>query len=236
MSCFLRPAIAMIELIFAIVIIGIVMMSAPELLSRASHNSYITIQQESINEASTQMSIMLDYAWDENDTFHTTVLNVTHGDSTLNATKMPQKRRAGTPLLSHRVYKSFDGLEFQASHIGLDTGEAFENIDDIDDFNGTLVHLTLIDTPTPKDYILKGTQINLLSTVTYMDDHAEDYHTGGGGTLTYRPTFNAVSPSTNIKHLQVTLTSTSDAQLLDTNITLHAFSCNIGTYSLEEKE
>ncbi len=44
-----RPAIAMIELIFAIVIIGIVLMSVPQLISTAAKSGYVTIQQEAIS-------------------------------------------------------------------------------------------------------------------------------------------------------------------------------------------
>jgi len=234
---FLRPAIAMIELIFAIVIMGIVMMSAPQLLSTASNSGYVAIQQEGINEAATQMSIMMDYAWDENNTngSHATVLNVTNGDNELDGTVTPQKRRAGTPIFSHRLYKSFNGSEFNASVIGLDGSETNQTIDDIDDFNGTSVNLILIQNSI-KDYIEKGNKINIARTVTYMDDNASNYRTGGvGGTLTYSPTFTTMTPTTNIKRLQVTLTSTSGVDELAKTIKLHAFSCNIGSYRLKEK-
>jgi len=233
---FLRPAVAMIELIFAIVVMGIVMLSVPQLLSTASNSGYVAIQQEGINEASTQMSIMMDYPWDENDTngSHTTVLNVTNGDNELDGTGTYQKRRAGTPIHSHRLYKSFDGSQFSASVIGLDGIETINDVDDIDDFNGTTVNLNEVAAST-KDYIEKSNEINIVRTITYMDDNATNYSTGGGGTLNYSPTFTTATPSTNIKRLQVTLTSTSGVDELSKNITLHAFSCNIGTYTLKEK-
>jgi len=232
-----RPAIAMIELIFAIVVMGIVMMSAPQLLSTAADSSYVAIQQEGINEAATQMSIMMDYAWDENDAnaSHTTVLNVSNGDNALDGVVGPKKRRAGTPILSHRLYKSYDGSEFNASAIGFDAGEALATIDDIDDFNGTGVTLALNGAATTKDYIEKGANINIARTVEYMSDNAANYVTGGGGILSYTPTFTTTPPTTNIKRLQVTLTSTSNVAELSKTITLHAFSCNIGSYKLKEQ-
>jgi len=61
-----RPAIAMIELIFAIVIMGIVMMSAPMLVSTASKSGFVAIQQEGISEVASQLNMILSYAWDEN--------------------------------------------------------------------------------------------------------------------------------------------------------------------------
>jgi hypothetical protein len=64
----LRPAIAMVELIFAIVIMGIVLMSAPMLISTASKSGYVAIQQEAINEAASQVNMIMGYHWDENNT------------------------------------------------------------------------------------------------------------------------------------------------------------------------
>ena len=231
-----RPAIALIELIFAIVIMGIVMLSAPMLLSTANQSGYTAIQQEGINEAATQMTIMMDYPWDENDTngSHAPLLNVSNGDSELDGTLTSPKRRAGTPGLTNRLYKSYDGSEFNASTIGFDGVETIATIDDIDDFNGTAVNLTEI-LASAKDYIEKGGNINIARTVEYMTDSATNYNTGGGGTLSYTPDFNTTAGTTNIKRLQVTLTSSSGVDELSKTIILHAFSCNIGTYKLEEK-
>ena len=249
-----RPAIAMIELIFAIVVMGIVMMSAPQLLSTASKSGYVAIQQEGINEAATQVNMILDYPWDENDTnaSRNTVLVVSNGDSELDANKSSgayNERRAGTPKNSTRLFYGTGGVpggRFNASVIsnsdnGDDAGEdANKSIhrDDIDDFNGTSVNLVLDGAVAgASDYIEKGNKINIARTVNYMNDTAS-YNDGGGagagGTLTFNP-FNNKAGTTNIKHIQVTLTSTSGVAELDKTITLHAFSCNIGTYKLEER-
>ena len=62
----LRPAIAMIELIFALVIMAIVLMSAPMLISTATKSGYVAIQQEAINAAASQVNMIMGYHWDEN--------------------------------------------------------------------------------------------------------------------------------------------------------------------------
>ena len=62
----MRKAIAMIELIFAIVIMGIILMSAPMLISNASQSGYVAMQQEGINEAATQVNMIMGHYWDEN--------------------------------------------------------------------------------------------------------------------------------------------------------------------------
>ena len=61
-----RPAIAMIELIFAIVIMGIILMSAPMLISTAAKSGYVAIQQEAINEAASRVNMIMTFHWDAN--------------------------------------------------------------------------------------------------------------------------------------------------------------------------
>ncbi len=83
-----RPAIAMIELIFAIVIMGIVLMSAPMLISVATKSGYVAILQEAIHEASSQVNMIAGYHWDENDAdelFLDPILGVSAGSSDLDA-------------------------------------------------------------------------------------------------------------------------------------------------------
>lgn len=235
-----RPAIAMIELIFAIMIMGIVMMSVPQLLTTMNTSGYVAIQQEGINEAATQANIMLGYEWDENNTVdgHGTILN-TNGVAELNGIPAtPPKRRAGTPALSRRLFISYDGKEFNATAIGLNTGETIATVDDIDDFNGTSTNLALDGAATTKDYIEKATVV-LSRAVAYISDAetgAGNYANGGGGTLSFQPNFASVANTTNIKSVTVTLTSTSAETELNTKqISFYAFSCNIGSYELEEK-
>jgi len=230
----LRPAIAMIELIFAIVVMGIVMLSVPQLLNTASQSGYVAIQQEAINEASTQVNIIMGHYWDENNiTGHDiTVLNTTNGDVNLRAAAGtgPAFRRAGTPDKSHR---QFGKTQYAASPIGSEAGDR----DDIDDFNGLNRTLHLEQTSVTSDYI-EPTTVNLASTVSYIADAlAADTYVDPGvdNNLIFNLNVGASVGTTNIKHIQVRLTSNSGASELNKTIILHAFSCNIGSYQLEEK-
>jgi type II secretory pathway pseudopilin PulG len=114
----LRPAIAMIELIFAIVIMGIVLMSVPNLIRTTEKSGYVTIQQEAINEVSTHLNVVLSYHWDENDTYDTDdtdendtnksypspILRVTNGDPGLDEALLPDGRTMSTsPKLSFEL-------------------------------------------------------------------------------------------------------------------------------------
>lgn len=230
----LRPAIAMIELIFAIVIIGIALLSAPMLISTAAKSGYVAMQQEGINEAATKVNMIMGYHWDENnanESFLAPILNTSNGDSGLNASGTTG-RRAGTPLVSQRTFIRADGLELNATAIGSESGDR----DDVDDYNGDT---TLLSIETARVNYVETTSININTVVTYLSD------TPGGGTytdpgadagLTYSPDFTSTAtPTTDIKKIVVTLTSTSGMDELEKTIILNAFSCNIGSYRLEDR-
>ena len=237
----LRPAIAMIELIFAIVIMGIVLMSAPMLISTASKSGYVAIQQEAINEAASQVNMIMGYHWDENNTnedYIPPILEVSSsGDTALNEVNIsavPTGRRLGTPKESYRAFIRADGQRLRTSaSLQSETGETEE--DDMDDSTGTSVQLALIPEATLENDAdnVETTTIDINRTVAYSDDNAS-YNSSS---ISYDPFASpSGSGSTNIKSITVTLTSTSGVDELDKEIILRAFSCNIGGYKLEERD
>jgi len=62
----MKRAIALIELIFAIVIISITLMSVPNLISKTTKASNNAITQEAISNASSYLSMIMASFWDEN--------------------------------------------------------------------------------------------------------------------------------------------------------------------------
>ena len=234
----MHQGIAMIELVFTIMVMGIVLMSAPMLISTATKSGYVAIQQESIGEAASQINMILSYHWDENNTnesYHDPVLQA-DGDVNLSEYASTGKR-IGTPEASHRKFVTSDG---QRLHASLSLGaDGTEEKDDMDDFNG-ITSLTKIQDSTTSDYTETIT-IDINRTVAYLADDSPAANTGsyedpGDTTLSFSPDFSAASTgTTNIKRIQVTLTSSSGQAELDKEITLHAFSCNIGSYELEER-
>lgn len=238
----MRPAIAMLELIFAIVIMGIILMSAPQLISTAAKSGYVAIQQEAINEAASQVNMIMGYQWDEKNTNEDYIppILITNGDSELNEVNIsaePTGRRLGTPDESYRTFIRSDGQRFNASALQqVDTGETGDHDeDDIDDFDGD-TSLVEIQDAGDVDYVEDNITININTTVRYISDTA-DYNTN---LLAFSPDFTsggstASADSTNIKRITVTLTS-SGPEELEKEIILHGFSCNIGGYKLEERE
>jgi len=237
----LRSAIAMIELIFAIVVIGIVLMSAPQLMQTAAKSGYVSIRQEGISEAASHINMIMGYHWDENDTDERFADPILHTDSAIADLKISDnnRTRVGTPTESYRSYIRADGnSSLHASTIGFDSPESLKwDEDDIDDFNGETYNLKTEQNSPNADYIEKEGNIMIIASVSYSKDGTG---TSGAGNynisdITYTPFQPATKPTANIKSIEVNLTSASGARELQKEIILRAFSCNIGSYKLEER-
>ena len=236
-----KRGIAMVELIFALVIMGIVLLSAPTLIQQSIQSSNVALQQESIAALSSHMGILLSKYWDEGDT------NLSAGVApiiTLNSEVI------GSPYHFNGIDANVTGrtssvanVTVLASAIGQDIGD----FDDIDDYNGIAVNLTVFNAEnttvgTLGDYV--DVNINISTNVTFADDRPLITHIVAGELQTnilneINATNNIFSTpvlvggmESNIKFIQATLTTTNSAVELDKNITLRAFSCNLGTYSL----
>ena len=222
-----RPAIAMVELVFAITIMGIALLSVPNLLTVSMKSGFVALQQEAISEASAHISAVMTYAWDENDTnesFLPPILEVSNGDDELNDNG--NNIRNGTPIESYRKFITAGGIKLKASSVlGKEKDE--DEPDDIDDFNGEITKLTVIENSN-KDYVDKN--IKMTTTVSYADDSA-DYNSSN---ILFSP-FQSKAGTTNIKDISITLTSDSGVSELAKTIKLRAFTCNIGSYQLEKK-
>ena len=233
----MRQGIAMVELIFAIVVMAIVLMSAPMLISTAAQSGYTAMQQESIAAASSEIGMILTRHWDEGDTDinKTAPILTTNGDVGLNAVGATG-RRAGTPSSSERSFYTSLGGTISASTNFTVEGD----FDDVDDFNGNNATIGVYNSETTSadigDYV--DTNISIQATVAYAEDDASNgaSYTNGGPTLTYNNPFGRGTAATsNIKSVNIRLTTTNPAAELDKNIVLNAFTCNIGTYVLNER-
>ncbi len=233
-----RPAIAMIELIFAIVIIGIVLMTAPMLIRTAAQSGYVAIQQEGIGQAASRVNMIMEYYWDENgtDSNERAPILQTGGDAELNNNS--NGWRTGTPIQSLRNFRfgSDENLSTTPALL-LGSGSEINDMNDIDDFIG-IDHLEFI-TSTIEDnlanYIQRGTDINMTIDVVYISDVA-NYNSQPTMTFDFNTVALTSTSTSNIKMIEVKLTSAdNNVSELDKEIVLRAFSCNIGEYKLEER-
>ena len=222
----LRPAVAMLELIFAIAVMGIALLAVPNILTTSAKSGFVGLQQESISQASAHIGSVMTYHWDEadaNESFIDPVLRVSNGDSELD--NSGNGYRTGTPVESYRRFIRADGAILDASStLGSESGDR----DDVDDFNGETTTLRLVEAAT-NDYI--DSNITIATSVTYNDD-SSSYDSAN--TISFTP-FTAKSATTNIKENKITLTTNSSVEELNKTIVLRAFSCNIGGFVLEKR-
>ena len=225
-----RKGIAMIELIFAIVIMGITLMSIPNLIYQASESGYTTIQQESIAAAASDLSLILSREWDENGTDSSIGSPILNTDST---TTSLEDNRSGARSRSYAT--GLGGTPLNASTIIIN-GDG--DYDDIDDVHGITGSVTLIEGDDEQDLI--DVNISITTTVEYIADAP----TASSGTdwsdsvtLSFNTPFGAPGvTTTNIKKVSITLESNSSVEeLSDKKIIFNAFSCNLGSYKLERK-
>ena len=236
----MKKALAMIELIFAIVILGITMMSAPMLISQASNSGITALQQEAIAAASSELGMIMTRQWDEQDTNESqqspilVVSNTGHPDlaEATDADGNLTGRRIGTPLLSTRSFlTSLGGVRLNATPPAQFTAEG--DTDDVDDFNGQTVTLSVITATNAQTGDYADTSLQIAVTVTYLTDSPTSNYQQSS--ITYSQPFTlTTNNTTNIKAVTVTATSGSHNTELGTNVRLRAFTCNIGSYSLKE--
>jgi hypothetical protein len=241
-----RKAIAMIELIFAIVIMAIVMMSAPMLIDRAQKSSFVALQQESIAAAATQINIIMTAEWDHFDSNITEGTPVLITDTTggnVNACSTVLPPLVPRPLgVTHTVGRYCTGLssiftDFNASTtLSTETGEGAV-YNDIDDFNNQSYNVNVYNSETYST--TQGDYLDQNITVTSRIYYGDDLPKLAGGTasaggydqnITFSNPFRTIAAgTTNIKLITVTLSSNHQvAEISDKNIFLSAFMCNIG--------
>jgi len=245
-----RRGIAMIELIFALVIMGIVLMSAPMLIQQSIRSGNVALQQEAIAAAASQASIVLSMHWDENNSNiaigESPILDTNRAPFDFNTTNPPlglvnvSGRNTLNNLVTIAPALSIDFGMDETTNV--DTNESdYTDFDDIDDYNnssfGLLVFNNEQTTADIGDYI--DSNITMRTTINYTEDRVNTGDTTNlnGTTIALNSNINStpLGVITNIKFVHVNLTSDSGIDELEKNITLEAFSCNIGT-SLPEGE
>jgi type II secretory pathway pseudopilin PulG len=192
----MKKASSMIELVIAIVVMGIAMMSLPLMLTRTQSNNEFAMQQEAILAARTQIGDILTYRWDENSTNSKFVSAVLDTNST-NFKRYPDEnstRRIGH-VKGDKRRKFFNAITPATSvaHLGnLFDGNDTDDIDDFKDTNKTVVDSSEI---TNLDYRF---DFNMTTNVGYVSDAFIPGKTFVFNTAT-------LGTTTNIKMVELTL-------------------------------
>ena len=222
----MKKAMSMIELVFAIVIMGIAVMSLPLILTQVQNSNSFALRQEVILSIKTKLSYILSYQWDQN-TYDTTadierVLNVPASADTATDFNTTTIRRKGHVLADGRR-RLWDDLNVSTASANFTTDTAN---DDIDDFNGKseTKTITALD-----DFIFN---VTLNTSVSYIKDRLDvgTYASSNTITFIFNPDNNTTN-STNIKMIKVTATANG----IDNPISMYAFSSNIGQSKVTKK-
>ncbi len=243
----MRKGIALIELIFAMVVIAITLLAVPNLLSQTTKASNQVVTQESVSTAASEINMIMSLFWDENATdpkYNNPVLvvgssnpDLVEANTTISGIAYFLARRAGSPRSTPRRYAvNISGNKLTATppaNLGIDSNDAGE-MDDVDDYNRASSQLQNFANATAINGDYKDTSIDMNTTVYYISDNPAP-PTYNSNTLTFNNPFNnpIVANSTNIKAIEVKLTSGNNKDL--GTVILKAFSCNIGSSKLKER-
>ncbi len=243
-----RRGIAMIELIFSLVIMGIVLLSAPMLIQQSINSGNIALQQEAIVAAASQTSVILSMHWDENNNSNSAVspmLDVNRAPFDFVTIPLQGLKSRGLNGVDGRSTTKTGGATLPptlSADFGMDptadentTETDFTDFDDVDDYDGSNFSLTVFNDETTTadvgDYV--DVNISMSTAINYTEDRVTSMNTTplNGTTLNLKNNINKndLATETNIKFIRVNLTSKSGIKELEKDITFEAFSCNIGT-------
>jgi len=237
-------AFTLIELVFALVIIGLVAITIPSVLITNARQTETNLLQEAVLIATAKMNQNMAYRWDENswdqvNTLHKTeAINVAAGDGNLNRVTFDYfygngdlnatdfRRGHFLEPLHRRMSPSSTAAARAATNINSEGGD----YDDLDDISAaantaTINIAELVGALEGQGY--KG-NYTLSGVVSYVNDTpASGYNapiitynfpTGGGVT-------NAAG-STNIKMVEIRVDAANTPEPID--IMFRTYSCNIG--------
>jgi len=242
----MRRGIALIELIFAIVVIAFTLTAVPNLLSMSNNAAKSAITQESVSNGASNIAMIMSAYWDEQSTtnnYSNYMLNTNGGIWNLNQMQQLTPGIPGVPpsILTHirpgsylttsRRFAPNDLNATLPANLGLDANDGNITKDDIDDYNGVSYSLIQRQATNASTGDYKDTNVTISTTVSYMNDSA----TYGNNIITDFSPFNPpidTTKSTNIKMITTTITSPNNP---NKKIILKAFSCNIGGVTYKER-
>lgn len=211
----MRPAASMIELVIAIVVMGIAVMSLPLILTQSQNSNAMALQQEVILATKTKLGYLLSYEWDVN-SYDTGASASRVLDTTASANADSDFNTTSTRRLGHVLADNRRRLRDNMAAPTTDGTAAWGNaaLQDIDDFDGRDENTTIA--AETMDYIFN---VQLHPTVNYISDTATYANQDMNFTFNANTTF---TNPTNIKMITVTTTGNG------INMVLRAFASNVG--------
>lgn len=218
----MKKAIAMIELIFSIVVMGIAMLAIPMITAQTMKGAESAMMQESVSAGAAELNMILAKPWDQNGTDEDLGSPILLTDST------NFKARSGIVDTNNSRTRFYGTVQPKASNNGYNADE-----NDIGDFDGKIETLMVYNNETNNAF--EGNYIDVNINMTTAVDFVPDNVVLAQNTVfNFDPLIGESANTTNIKRITTTLTSTTNDNGLADNvfankqIVLHSFSCNIG--------
>lgn len=209
----MSKASSMIELVIAIVVMGIAIMTLPLMLTRTQNNNAFAIQQEAILASRTQIGDILTYPWDENSKNNTYVLDT---NSTYFKRETNSTRRKGH-VKGYKRRKLSSTPTYASSVLGIEVPGVY---DDIDDFNSGAIRKVIETNGTAIAGLDYKFDFNMSTNVVYVKDNYVN------GTIFELNATALIGQTSNIKMIEL------QAKGGDINLKLRAYSTNIGENEL----
>ncbi len=215
----------MIELIVAIVVIGITFMSVPLIMSETERSVETSVHQEAVMAGLSQMVNIMSYKWDENQTDESLNGGYAKVLDTFYTNPLQCREISGTRMRIGHFQEDYRRKCYNEernatapANLGSDGGD----MDDIDDINGKDASLLSGAGNNESDY---KQNYNIKISVVYVEDdlsNGNDYTPINIiGTVS---TTSVTTEPTSIKMIETTISSDTS----DTKVVMRSFAANVG--------
>ncbi len=233
----MRKGIGLIELVLAIVVIAISVMSVPMMLQQGNRNDTYSMMQEAILAARTKMGNILSYQWDDNarEGNNTNgrlraldVLGGVHALDRNDTYDTTNERRIGH-VIGNLRRKMMHNVTYPKNSVDV-------NITDINDFDSLESNITWQGVAAASDrYDYLDKKLKLSTRVYFVSDALPSGYDYNDTKL-----FFVLDPSTKFS---ITDANSTNIKMVELNVTSAAypaflfrtFSCNLGETNLKER-
>ncbi len=204
----------MVELIFTMVIIGLVFMVVPKIVFVTNKSFETTVKEEALYNAMALMGIIVHLPWDEENTKYDRILSVSAGNAAYRCDDTTGFYRVGGFVGSRNCIDNSATPMNASSTLGRE--DAYFN--DIDDYDGFQV-----DTTTPY-----GAKYRLQVSVSYLQDPSP-------GSVVDLSALSPASGSTDIKEIRVTVSNVPGRKKAPFTSSLYYHSVNLGQIYINKR-
>lgn len=221
----MRGAFSLLELVIALVIMAIALLSVPSMLSQMGKAYEVVLHKEAVFFGARSNANLLGYRWDERNILHfdptkadlneTNITRVyilkTDGDSDLE--RQSANHRIGSVTRQYHPNGYYATFPLQKEEPNSEPG------DDLDDFTNTTESISKVKEEVFFDYTID-------TNISYIDDNANYDNRQLSITIDGSP----IGHSSNIKFITTTIRYNNDPIVV-----YHSFACNIGSPTIEER-